>query len=728
MQKSLIVLIAVLMLSFSNGFSQSESANVPGSEIKSKGAKSWTAQFTHTNIPTSGSYGIETDGTHFYITKWSGDTIWKYTTAGVFVSSFTIPGVSGLRDLAYDGTYFYGGNNGNAIYKMDFTTESLIGTIAVPYGGVTVRNICYDPANDALWVGAWGSDLVLVNQTGLILDTILSSDHGLTSTAGTAYDTVTPGGPFIWAITAGGTPAEIHQVNVNTKQPTGVVHFTEDDVNATAQGIGGGLFIAQDLVPGTFTLGGIIQNNLLFGYDLASVIPDSFDIAMDYLDIPANMVVNDVMEVKGEVKNQGLVDITSYDLGYRIDGGTVFSQSISGVNIQQGQTHSFIHNDTWTPTSSGQYLLEVWANNPNGVPDENTANDTMAITISVFDTIVEKNVLIEQATGTWCGFCTDGAYILRQILASEPNAIGIAIHRNDAMEFTAGNTVHLAYGPSYPNAYIDRVLFPDQSKVGISRGIWDEKVQERLNAIVPMIVEAVNTYDINTKTVTIDLTTTFYDQASGNFRVNAYIVEDSVTGTGSGYDQANSYNNTSGHPYQGAGNPIVGYVHRNVVRDMLGGAWGSPGIIPSSVNKNDVFTKQYTYTVPAGVNPNRLRIVVLVQEYNTDITKRNILNSNIYDLGFVDGIMEKELPGDFLATYPNPANDFINVEFMLMQPCNVSFEVFNMIGEKVSSTETGFLSNGEHHKTIDVSGLPKGIYILKANFNGTVRAQKIVVN
>ena len=87
----------------------------------------------------AGNAGCEWDGIYFYSTRWASNLLHKYDATGTtMIEQFSIPGVTGLRDLAFDGTYMYGGAAANTIYQMDFTTKTLIGTIPSP---VAVRFI-----------------------------------------------------------------------------------------------------------------------------------------------------------------------------------------------------------------------------------------------------------------------------------------------------------------------------------------------------------------------------------------------------------------------------------------------------------------------------------------------------------------------------------------------------------------------------------------------------------
>jgi hypothetical protein len=232
----------------------------------------WDLQFSFDVQIASGDLGnagSEFDGSYYYSTRWASDLLHKYDMAGTLVEEFSIPGVSALRDLAFDGTYMYGGAAANTIYIMDFVTKTLIGTITPP---VAVRNIAYDSDNDGFWVGNWDTDLVLVSRTGTILATIPAATHGLGSMYGSAYDNWSDGGPYLWIFDQGalGDAAVIHQLSVTTGTLTGISHDVGLDFPASV-GIAGGLFTAEGIVPGKVSLGGLLQGtpDMLFVYELA---------------------------------------------------------------------------------------------------------------------------------------------------------------------------------------------------------------------------------------------------------------------------------------------------------------------------------------------------------------------------------------------------------------------------------------------------------------------------
>ena len=237
----------------------------------------WDLQFSFDVQLASGALGnagAEFDGTYYYTTRWASNLLHKYDMAGTLVEEFSISGVTGLRDLAFDGTYMYGGAAANTIYMMDFNTKTLIGTIPSP---VAVRNIAYDSENDAFWVGNWNTDLVLVSRTGTTLASIPATSHGLAGMYGSAYDNWSDGGPYLWVFDQGsgqGYPQYIHQINIATGTLTGVSHDVTLEFPAVS-GIAGGLFTAEGIVPGKASIGGVLQGtpDMFFVYELTEASP-----------------------------------------------------------------------------------------------------------------------------------------------------------------------------------------------------------------------------------------------------------------------------------------------------------------------------------------------------------------------------------------------------------------------------------------------------------------------
>ena len=175
----------------------SPTANITGAASQNR--EMWDILFTF-NTSAVSMPGTETDNVNIYTTTWNAGVFSRYEMDGTYLADFSIGGVSNIRDMAYDGTYFYGSPASMTIYIMDLANESLIGTIPVTCSGVTgVRHIAYDPGldggNGGFWVGNWAEFGAIAMDGSQIYGNIAGISD---SSYGTAYDPWTAGGPYIW--------------------------------------------------------------------------------------------------------------------------------------------------------------------------------------------------------------------------------------------------------------------------------------------------------------------------------------------------------------------------------------------------------------------------------------------------------------------------------------------------------------------------------------------------
>ena len=70
--------------------------------------------------------------------------------------------------------------------------------------------------------------------------------------------------------------------------------------------------------------------------------------------------------------------------------------------------------------------------------------------------------------------------------------------------------------------------------------------------------------------------------------------------------------------------------------------------------------------------------------------------------------------------YPNPFNPTTQIGFYLPNTAEVSLEVYNLNGQKLTELASGRYLQGEHHVTFDASRLSSGIYVYRLKVNGTV--------
>ena len=216
----------------------------------------------------------------------------------------------------------------------------------------------------------------------------------------------------------------------------------------------------------------------------------------------------------------------------------------------------------------------------------------------------QKNVLIEESTGTWCQYCPSGIYYIDSLVTMYDNVIAVAIHTNDVMAveeyFNAGGFIMA------PEANIGRRY---QNK---STDQWFNFVQQEMAVQPKSTVTVENQFNESTRLLTSTITIDAIENIEGNYKIGAIITEDAVTGPAPQYNQANQYSNNY-FPMGGFENlpnpvPANRMAFDHVARQLLGGYNGETGM-PSTLAVGQSYTHTFTYTVPENFNHNYLKVI-----------------------------------------------------------------------------------------------------------------------
>jgi len=127
--------------------------------------------------------------------------VYRYNISGntlVPDGDFIIPGITGSYNIegwTTDGTYIYGVNETNRIYKIDPATWTVVQQINITFPEAIC--IAYDPVNDGFWVGQIGDEqITFLTSAGVTTSTVLT-DGDYYGLMGITYDDYSEGGPYI---------------------------------------------------------------------------------------------------------------------------------------------------------------------------------------------------------------------------------------------------------------------------------------------------------------------------------------------------------------------------------------------------------------------------------------------------------------------------------------------------------------------------------------------------
>ncbi len=445
------------------------------------------------------------------------------------------------------------------------------------------------------------------------------------------------------------------------------------------------------------------------------------------------------VNVTGRIQNTGAQPITSVDLSYSLDGGAPVTETLTGIVVLPGSSHAFTHPTALTLSQATAYDLTVWSGNVNGNPDGNPTNDTLTTTLSVVSSIPVKNVVIEDHTGAWCQFCPDATVTINNIVNVFANAIAVSVHNGDAMVIPAGTAIQQAFVEGYPASVVDHFKFAEYPTIATTtRSQWSSRVQIRSQHIVPVSVSIERAgWEASARTLSVVINISFVGELTEEVRMNLWILEDSVTGTGSGYNQANFYNNTPGHPFQGRGNPIIGFVHDYTLRETLGGAWGIPNSLPpSGLADGQSYTYRFDHVLPAQFDEKHIRLVALVQQFDElNVERRQIYNAAWIQLPLSPlppptGIDNEAFAARVLNVYPNPFSERVAIEFSLPKTGAVDMRVMDLFGRQIAQLAKGTMAQGMNTTFWDgrsQSGgsLPDGVYLIRIETQGVATYHKV---
>ena len=397
--------------------------------------------------------------------------------------------------------------------------------------------------------------------------------------------------------------------------------------------------------------------------------PVALDAKMINAVVPRYALTGTSIDIQGTVVNNGTQPLTSFDLKWT-DGVNTYTDNVTGVNVPYLGSYDFTHSTSLDLTVAKAYNVQVWVENPNSLTDGDDTNNQSSGVAFALAYAPAKKMLVEEATGTWCGWCPRGTEWMDYMAENYPDDfIGIAVHNGDPMtvaEYDAG-LGNFPNFPGYPSVLIERTLIDDPDQL-------ENLLPNSLERLVPAnIPDVTATLDVATRTLTVDASAEFATAISNHdFRFNVVLVEDGVKGTGAGYAQTNYYAGAAAptDPIPGYGQnwddlpatvPAAQMVYNHVGRAILGGWNGTASSIPATVALGEAVTKSYTVnSFNVNWNPNNMHVVAMVIDNATG----EILNAG-------DG--EKKInvvcPNDFGAVAAvTPSSDGSNGAITLTPP------------------------------------------------------------
>ena len=257
--------------------------------------------------------------------------------------------------------------------------------------------------------------------------------------------------------------------------------------------------------------------------------------------------------------------------------------------------------------------------NPEPVtPPADSLNNNNNTTVP---TSFTQKVLLEEFTGAWCSTCPDADFKRDQVMSSHSGkVVAVAVHETDGMEIPLIWTLDGTFHTNIPSGMINRT--PSNGNVVLNSTQWMSNATVALGKTAKCGLKIKST--VSGSNANIEVHVGFKEVLSGTNNLTVYLIQNKVTGSGSGYNQANAYNTSSGSPFYNLGNPIINYQHNYVVKKVLTANLGDV-IDASKISAGGEYIKTISTSL-SGLNQSELYVVAFVNKIGTTATTHEILN------------------------------------------------------------------------------------------------------
>lgn len=269
--------------------------------------------------------------------------------------------------------------------------------------------------------------------------------------------------------------------------------------------------------------------------------------------------------------------------------------------------------DVAVPAQAGAYSASISIDQVNGVA--NATPTTASFNLSVLSRQVKRMTVIEEFTGTGCGFCPRGWVGMEAVKTLKSDkAVVLALHQynsSDAMYISQSNYANVGFDGA-PQCAVDRMIYPDPYYGSNGEnGILDDV--DMMSQVLPTVAVDVKGAFTDTSYTKIDVSaTTEFLMPTDGYTLAFVLTADSIHGTTSAFKQSNYFYQYS------KGNDILEAMPE-LAKFYKGGEWAKSTVALTfndvviassyvssktkvekfgSVSTGDVLDRTYTLTMP----------------------------------------------------------------------------------------------------------------------------------
>ncbi len=269
----------------------------------------------------------------------------------------------------------------------------------------------------------------------------------------------------------------------------------------------------------------------------------SDDVELTAINLTERGKANQTIYIPGAFTNYGIYPVQNYKVAANVNGKVTEVEMETEEPVYFLESYNFNIPITF-PAQSGRYAGSVEITAVNGSDDEYLKDNSLNNELISMDNLYKRTAVVEELTGTWCGYCPRGSYALEKLAEDyADDCITIAVHGQSGtsdpfMTDTYAGLYDAGFG--FPMAIVNRYYAADPYYGVGNEPYGITQVIDWIHEIPSEAALALNS-TLSADKKTIDITTSVLfglNNPACPYSIAYVLTEDGLTGTQTNYYSA----------------------------------------------------------------------------------------------------------------------------------------------------------------------------------------------
>ncbi len=314
--------------------------------------------------------------------------------------------------------------------------------------------------------------------------------------------------------------------------------------------------------------------------------------------------LGDAIKMNVRIRNNALVAAEKPVIEFSLNGTLAYTYQYPGTLNYRDKAEIRVEVPSDIITENCDVTVEANLKWADGTVDEYPADNVGTATTAMDKDVNIRTMVVEEATGGWCGWCVRGLVGMAYMRETYPDTyIGIGVHNGDAYVVSAYDSWMGVQISGYPSAIVNRskVIDPDAQEIEANYNTMYPYSEAKMN-LKATLVDG-NSVKFNTEMQFL------VNNDNANYNMAFVILEDQLPINQSNYYSGGGYGAMGGFENMGS---HVDILIDDVARAIYPAVAGSGDLAPKQVVKGETYNVEYEALLPSIADGNNVWAAVLL--------------------------------------------------------------------------------------------------------------------